>query len=77
MNTKLILNRLGGTFGTLTFDEKSFFKTSIGFTSYWDYKPTNEKPADSPVVYTSEKFINLSTIDKIQRKNVVFLTGQL
>ena len=36
---KLILTRFGDTFGTLRFDEKSFFHTLLGFTPYWDYKP--------------------------------------
>ena len=34
MKTKLILTRFGGTFGTLRFDERSFFKTFLGFTPY-------------------------------------------
>ena len=77
MKTKPFLTGLGGTFGTRTFGGKSFFfETSTRFTPYWGYKPTNAKPADLPVVYTREKIINLSTIDKIQWKNVVFLTGQ-
>ena len=33
--TKLILTRFESTFGTLGFDEKSFFLTLLGFT-YWD-----------------------------------------
>ena len=37
---KLILTRFGDTFGTLRFDKKSFFHTLLGFTPYWDYKPT-------------------------------------
>ena len=39
MKTQLILIRFGGTFGTLRFDEKSVFKTSLGFTPFWDYNP--------------------------------------
>ena len=35
---------------------KKNFKASLGFTPYWDYKPTNAIHADSPAVYTSEKF---------------------
>ena len=31
MITKLILNRFGGIFGTLTFDEKPFFTCFLGF----------------------------------------------
>ena len=57
---KLILTRFGETFGTLRFDEKSFFHTLLGFEPYWDYKPG---------VYTSNKIIlNLYTINKIHLK---------
>ena len=67
--TKLILTRFGSTFGTLTFDEKSFFHTLLGFHPYWDYKPTNVIHADSPGVYTSDKIIlNINTINKIHLK---------
>ena len=31
---KLILSRFGSTFGTLRFDEKSFFDTILGFAPY-------------------------------------------
>ena len=63
---KLILTRFGESFGTLRFDEKSFFHTLLGFTPYWDYKPTNVIHADAPGVYTSDKIIlNLNTISKI------------
>ena len=34
--TKLNLTRFGSTFGTLGFDERSFFNTFLGFTPYWD-----------------------------------------
>ena len=57
MKTKLILIHLGSTFGTLGFDEKSFFITLIRFTPYWDCKPSNAIPADSRGVYTSEKYL--------------------
>ena len=58
---KLILTRFDRRFGTLRFDEKSFFHTLFGFNPYWDYKPTN--------VYTSNKIIlNLNTINKIHLK---------
>ena len=63
--TKHILTRLGSTFGTLRFDEKSFFNTFLGFTPFWDYKPTNVLHADSPGVYTNDKILNLNTINKI------------
>ena len=66
---KLVLTRFGGTFGTLRFDKKSFFHTLLGFTPYWDYKPTNATHADSPGVYTSDKIVlNLNTIDIIHLK---------
>ena len=66
---KLILTRFGETFGTLRFDEKSFFHTILGFTPYWDSKPTNAIFADAPGVYTSDKIIlNLNTINKIHLK---------
>ena len=66
---KFILTRFGETFETLRFDKKSFFHTLLGFTPYWDYKPTNDIHADAPGVYTSDKVIlNLNTIDKIHLK---------
>ena len=66
---KLILTRFGATFGTLRFDEKSFFHTLLGFTPYWDYKPTNAIHANPPGVYSSDKVIlNLNTINKIHLK---------
>ena len=66
---KLILTRFGSTFGTLRLDKKSFFHTLLGFTPYWDYKPTNAIHADAPGVYTSDKIIlNLNTINKIHLK---------
>ena len=66
---KLVLTRFGDVFGTLRFDKKSFFHTLLGFTPYWDYKPTNAFFADAPGVYTSDKLIlNLNTIDKIHLK---------
>ena len=66
---KRILTRFGETFGTLRFDKKSFFPTLLGFTPYWDYKPTNAIHADAPGVYTSDKFIlNLNTINKTHLK---------
>ena len=34
--TKLILTRFGSTFGTLRFDEKSFFHTLLRFAPFWD-----------------------------------------
>ena len=72
METKLILIRFGGNFGTLRFDEKSFYNTLLRLTLYWDYKPNNAVHADSPGVYTSDKNLNLSTIDKIHLKCDVF-----
>ena len=66
---KLILTRFGLTFGTLRFDERSFFNTLLGFNPYWDYKPTNAVHADSPGVYTNDKIIlNINIINKIHLK---------
>ena len=65
--TKLILTRFGGTFGTLRFDERSFFNF-FWFTHYWDYEPINAIHADSPGVYTSGKNLYLCTNDKIHSK---------
>ena len=46
-----------------------FFHTLLKFEPYWDYKPTNAIHADSPGVYTTDKYIlNLNTIDKIHLK---------
>ena len=41
-------------------DEKSFFSTILGFTSGWDYKHYNR--------YISQKFVNLSSTNKIHLK---------
>ena len=68
MKTKLILTRFGGIFETLRFNEKSFLNYLLGFTPFWDYKPTNAIHADSPGVYTCDKILNLNTIDKIHLK---------
>ena len=46
--------------GMLKFNGKSFFNTLLGFAPYWDYKLPN--------IYTSEKFLNLSTANKIHLK---------
>ena len=68
MKTKPILTRFVSTFGTLRFDEISFFKTLLGFTPHWDYKPTNGFYSDSPGVYTIDRIQNLNTTDKIHLK---------
>ena len=47
-------------FINIRFDEKSFFKTILGFTAGWDYKHYNQ--------YTSLKFVNLSSTKKIHSK---------
>ena len=64
MKTKFILKYIGGrkmfVLGTLRFDERSFFHTLLGFTPYWDYKPSG--------VYTSDKFLILNTVNKIHLK---------
>ena len=66
--TKLNLTRFGSTFGTLRFDERSFFHTLLKFTPYWDYKTTFIIYSDSPGFYTTDKNLNLSTADKIHLK---------
>ena len=55
--------------GTLRFDKQSFFHTLLGFSAYWDYKPSNSNHVLIPGVYPSDKIIlNLNTIDKIHLK---------
>ena len=71
MRTELILIQIGGTFGTLRFNGKSFFNTLLGFKPFWVYEATNAIHADGSVVYTSEKFLYLNTIDKIHLKSDV------
>ena len=46
--------------GTSRFDQTSFFHTLLGFTPYWDYKPSG--------VYTSDKILNINTVNKIHLK---------
>ena len=73
MKTKIILkfkNNEKGLFalGTLRFKEKSFFHTLLGFTPYWDYKPTNSNHVFIPGVYISDIILNLSATNKIHLK---------
>ena len=67
MKTKIILKYIAGqkkfALGTLRFDERSLFHTSLGFTPTWDYKPINSSGA-----YTTDKFLNLRTVNKIHLK---------
>ena len=44
----------------MRFDETSFFHNLLGFTPYWDYKPST--------VYTSDKILNLNSVNKIHLK---------
>ena len=64
MKTKIILKYIGErkkfVLGTSRFHQTSFFHTLLGFTPYWDYKPSN--------VYTSDKILNLNTVNKIHLK---------
>ena len=64
MKTKVILKYIGErkmfVLGTLRFDQTSFFHTLLGFTPYWDYKPSG--------VYTSDKILKLNTVNKIRLK---------
>ena len=68
METKLILNPFGSTFGKLRRDEKSFFHTLLGFTPYWDFKTSNAIHVNSPGVNTSDEKLNLSAIYEILLK---------
>ena len=73
MKTKIILkfkNNEKGLFalGTLRFNDTSFFHTLLGFTPYWDYKPTNSNRDAIRGVYTSNKILNLSSTNKIHLK---------
>ena len=68
MKTKFNLKWFGRTFGTLGLIEKFFLNTLRGFIPYWDYKPTNALHVDSLGVYTSDKSLNLGTIDNIHLK---------
>ena len=52
----------------LRFNEKSFFNTLLGFTPYWDYRPTNTIHSHYPGVYTSDKILYSSTMNKIHLK---------
>ena len=55
--------------GTLRFDKQSFFHTLLGFSPYWDYKPSTSNHVLIPGVYPSDKIIlNLNTKDKIHLK---------
>ena len=64
MKTKIILKYIGGqnmlVLGTLRFDERSFFHTLLGFIPYWGYK--------TPGAYTSDKILNINTVNKIHLK---------
>ena len=62
------MTRFRSTFGTLGFDEKSFFNTLLGFIPYWDYKPTNAIHSNSPGVYTSGQNLYSIIIGKINLK---------
>ena len=68
MKTKLILTRSDGMFRTLRFNEKTFYKSLLGFTQFLDYKTFNAIHADNPGPYTGDKILKLSTIDKIHLK---------
>ena len=57
MKTKLVVR--SGIIA-IRFDEKFFFSTLLGFTSGWDYNHYNK--------YTSQKFLNLDSTNKIHLK---------
>ena len=55
--------------GTLRLDKHPVFHTLLGFSPYWDYKPSNYNHVLIPGVYPSDKIVlNLNTIDKIYLK---------
>ena len=56
--------------------KKRFFISLLGFTPYWDNKPTNAFHSDSPGVNTSEKMLNLSALGKIHL-NCMILDGSM
>ena len=49
-------------------DEKLFFTILLGLPPFWDYKPINTIYAVSSGVYTNDKILNSSTINKIHLK---------
>ena len=51
--------------------KKLFLYTFLGFTPYWNYKPTDAIHVDSPGLYTSENLKILSTIVKSHLKSDV------
>ena len=55
--TKLVV---GSGIIAIRFDEKSFFRTILGFTAGWYYKHYNQ--------YLSQKIVNLSSTNKIHLK---------
>ena len=57
MKTKLVVRSSNIS---IKFDEKSFLSTILGFNHGWDYKHYNE--------YLSQKFVYLSTTNKIHLK---------
>ena len=75
MKTKLVLTHFMLTFRTLGFDEETFLKNSLGIVPYWDYKLTNASDADSPSVYIDDKYLNLSSTNKIHLKADVINQG--
>ena len=73
MRTTFVLKfkneKLKFALGTLRFDKQSFFHTLLGFSTYWDYKPSNSSHVLTPGVFPSDKIIlNLNAIDKIHFK---------
>ena len=46
--------------------------TFLGFTPYWDSKPTNAFHSHSPGVYTSDKILISTTINKNHLKTNIF-----
>ena len=64
----LFVTHFGCTFGTLRFDDKSFFHIILKFEPVWDYKPTIAFQAVSPGVYSNDKILKIGIVNKNQIK---------
>ena len=63
MKITLTFDKVSWAEGVLQFDEKSFFNTLLGFTSFWDYIPNKEE--------IGRKITNVGTIDEIHYESDV------
>ena len=64
IKTKHVSTRFEGFLERWDLMKNLFLRTLLGLPPYCDYKPTNAIHSDNPGVHTSEKLVNLSTIDK-------------